>query len=86
MFRTAENLPFVIEEERIFGYIDELFVEEEFRGQGIGRALIAACEEAGRALRLKLIMIGVVAGNARARKTYEAAGFSPYTIDLRKYL
>ena len=63
-----------------------MFVEEAFRGQGIGRALITACEDAARALGLKLIMLGVLAGNARARRIYEASGYAPYALDLRKYL
>ncbi len=86
VFHTHENMPFVIPEERTYGYIAELFVEEDCRGRGIGRALMAECEAAARALGLKLVMIGVLAANSRARKTYEAAGFSPYALELRKYL
>jgi len=86
VFHTHDNMIYVVEGERHYGYIAELFVEEASRGHGIGRALIAACEEAARALKLKLIMIGVVADNSRARKTYEAAGFRNYAIELRKYL
>src|SRR5690242_1627915 len=38
------NYVYVIEEQRIFGYIAELFVNADTRGRGIGRALLAACE------------------------------------------
>lgn len=86
VFHTQDNMLFVVEEERRHGYIAELFVIEEMRSRGIGRALIAACEDAARALSLRLVMIGVLVGNTRARKAYEAAGFKPYAVELRKYL
>lgn len=86
VFHTQDNMVFVVEEERRHGYIAELFVMEEMRGRGIGRALIAACGDAARALGLKLIMIGVLAGNTRAQSVYEAAGFAPYAMELRKYM
>ena len=56
------------------------------RAAGAGRALIATCEDVARKMKLKSLMIGVLAKNARARKTYEAAGFAPYALELRKYL
>ena len=81
-----ENEIFVVPEERLIGYIAELYVIEEGRGKGIGRALIEACENWGRSRGLKAMMIGVLSGNARARRIYEASGFAPYAIELRKYL
>lgn len=86
VFHCHEAKNFVVKEERRCGYVAELFVEEAARGRGIGRALIAACEDAARARGLKRLMIGVHAANARARRSYEAAGFSPYMLELRKYL
>jgi GNAT superfamily N-acetyltransferase len=86
VFHTLENMIYVIEAERRYGYIAELYIEEPFRGRGLGRDLIAACEGAGRALGLKLMMIGALAGNTRARKAYEGAGYAPYSLELRKYL
>lgn len=40
-----ENDLFVVENLRRHGYPSELFVVESARGQGVGRALIAACED-----------------------------------------
>lgn len=82
----ANNEVFVVPEERLFGYISELFVVEAARGMGIGRALIAASEDWARARGLKVMMIATLSGNTRARRIYETAGFSPYAIQLRKYL
>jgi GNAT superfamily N-acetyltransferase len=82
----SDNDIYVVEDERRFGYISELFVVEAARGLGIGRAFIAACEDWGRACGLKLMMIGTLPGNVRARRIYEASGYRPYAIELRKYL
>lgn len=84
---VVEHHPiYVIEEQRTYGYIAELFVEEAFRGRGIGRALIGACEDEGRARGLKLMMIGVIPANRRAAETYAKAGYAPYSMELRKRL
>ncbi|HEY8696101.1 MAG TPA: GNAT family N-acetyltransferase [Rhizomicrobium sp.] len=86
VFVVERNAIYVVEDERTYGYVAELFVNEEVRGCGIGRALIAACEAEGRALGLKLMMIGVLAGNRRTASIYAQAGYSPYATELRKYL
>ena len=78
--------PFIVSEERDYAYIFELFVVEAVRGEGVGRALIAACEEWARAKSFKTIQIGVLAGNTRAAKIYREAGYSDYALELRKYL
>jgi ribosomal protein S18 acetylase RimI-like enzyme len=78
--------PFVVADERDYAYIFELFVVETTRGQGVGRALIAACEEWARTENFKTIQIGVLFGNTRAAKIYREAGYSDYALELRKYL
>ena len=86
VFVVEQNAIYVVEDERTYGYVADLFVHEEARGRGIGQALIAACEAVGRALGLKLMMIGVLAGNKRTASIYARAGYSPYATELRKYL
>jgi GNAT superfamily N-acetyltransferase len=81
-----DNQIYVVPEERRFGHIAELYVDEAARGRGIGRALIAACEDWARERGLKLVTIGALAGNARAYGLYQASGYAPYVIELRKYL
>lgn len=77
---------FVRPEERIHGYISEVFVEESARGQGVGQALIAACEAHFRARGHIVATIGLLEKNAQAARSYGRAGYQGYTRELRKYL
>ena len=81
-----DNPIFVVPEQRLHGYLSELFVVEASRGTGVGRSLIAASEAWARARGLPLLMIGVLAGNTRAHRIYQESGFAPYSIELRKLL
>jgi GNAT superfamily N-acetyltransferase len=77
---------FVVEPERRHGSIAELFVVPEARGAGHGRALIQGCEEWAKQRGHKLLTLGVLAGNRCALRSYEGAGYAPYTIIMRRYL
>jgi len=77
---------FVVEKERRYGFVAELFVEASARGQGHGRALIAACEDWSRARGMAILIIGVLTGNGKAAAVYQRDGFAPYNLFLRKYL
>jgi GNAT superfamily N-acetyltransferase len=81
-----ESEVFVRADERINGYISELYVAEDMRGKGVGRALIAACEDWARERGLKVMMIGTLTRNTRAHAIYRDAGFTDYATWLRKYL
>jgi len=76
----------VREEERPFGYVAEMFVDEAFRGRHVGRMLLKACEDHFRALGLKSVLIGALSPNTRALNAYRAAGYTDYAINLRKLL
>ena len=77
---------FITEPERRHGFLAEIFVMPDARGKGLGRALIAACEDWARGRGHQLLTIGVLANNARAIRAYEGAGYAPYTLMLRRYL
>jgi ribosomal protein S18 acetylase RimI-like enzyme len=56
------------------GYIQTICISEEYRGRGIGTALLSYCEE--RILKISPnIFICVSSFNTRARKLYESLGF-----------
>ena len=77
---------FIVEPERRHGFLAEIFVMPEARGKGLGRALIAGCEDWARERCHKLLTIGVLTRNAHAIRAYEGAGYAPYTLMLRRYL
>ncbi|HET6900032.1 MAG TPA: GNAT family N-acetyltransferase [Vicinamibacteria bacterium] len=62
------------------GHIGDIVVAPEARGQGVGRALLAAAEDWARARGYRLITLNVFLDNAGARRTYERAGYRPETI------
>lgn len=77
---------YVVAEERCYARVNELFVESESRARGVGRGLIAACEDWARRRGHKIILIGALSQNALAMAAYQRSGFASYTSDLRKYL
>jgi GNAT superfamily N-acetyltransferase len=56
-------------------WLEDLYVTEEARGKGLGRALIEAAFERARARGCKRIQLDVADDNARALDVYRAAGF-----------
>ncbi len=77
---------YVRPEERPYGYVAELFVEEAERGRHIGRSLLKCCESHFRSLGLKSVHIGALSPNIRAMNAYRAAGYTDYAVNLRKIL
>jgi len=80
------NELFVVEEERHHGFLAELYVLPDARGQGHGRALIEACAAWAKGRGHKLITVGVLAKNASAIRSYEGTWFAPYVQYMRRYL
>ncbi len=56
-------------------WLEDLFVREEARGSGLGRALIEAAFERARARGCKRIELDVSEANDAALALYEACGF-----------
>lgn len=67
-----------MEDEAVPGeyYVDSLAVLPEYRGQGIGRALLQRAVTQGRELGLK-VTLAVEYDNARAQHLYRSLGFAP---------
>ena len=87
LFLTFEmDAAYVREPLRPYAYVSELYVREEMRGQGIGRALLLEAERQARARGIGRLMIGVLAGNARAEALYRRMGFAPHAIEMAKRL
>ncbi len=56
-------------------FVDELFITEAHRGQGIGRDVLARVESEAAALGIRVLHLEVARTNTRAQKLYAAAGF-----------
>ncbi len=65
------------------GFIDELFISEEYRGQGIGEKTIQFAQSEAKKLFLKLLYLEVEEHNKKAQKLYELKGFS---FSKRKFM
>ena len=76
----------VDESEYHFALISDLGVNESHRGQGIGRALIAACEAFARRRDVRWLRIAVLGQNELARGLYERCGFTDRQVVLEKSL
>ena len=61
--------------------VHDLAVLSDRRGRGIGRRLLDAVEDKARALDCCKVTLEVQENNRRARRVYEAAGFSRATYE-----
>lgn len=62
---------------RTHGHVSILAVARDAEGQGIGRALLAAAEEWGRANGFARLTLSVFSENHRAKRVYEREGWRP---------
>ena len=67
-------------------YLEDLFVSDSVRGKGVGRALIAAVEEAGRKAGSTRLYWVTNIDNAKARKLYDQMAAYDGFIQYRKQL
>lgn len=69
-----------------YSYVDDLAVLAQCRNQGIGSALLDACEALARAAGQQWLRLSVLAGNARARAFYRRHGLDEHLVTLEKKL
>ena len=67
---------FSIEFDGYDAFIDEFYLEAEFRGQGIGRLVLAALGREAQRQGINALHLEVARDNRRARRLYEQAGFA----------
>jgi len=68
--------------EGAIGHVESLSVAAEWRGRGIGGALLDAAERSLAAAGITAIVISVIEPNERARKLYEDRGMTPFIRTL----
>jgi diamine N-acetyltransferase len=57
------------------GFLDELYVDEEYRRRGIGRRTMEFVEERARELGVKALHLEATQGNDAAKELYRRAGY-----------
>ena len=68
------------------GYILGIFLEEGFRGRGLGKTLMSAAEEWCRRRGFLSVTLNVGSGNENARMFYDHSGFMERSTVMRKDL
>jgi ribosomal protein S18 acetylase RimI-like enzyme len=76
----------VVESEREYGYISDLYVVSTMRKRGVAAALMQASERHFLNLDLKVVRVGLLCSNEPAAKFYRKAGYQPYEILYEKRL
>ncbi|AWA28893.1 N-acetyltransferase [Flavobacterium magnum] len=67
------------------GFIDELFVKDGFRSNGIGKAAVTFIKEQATKLGLRLLYLEVEQHNTKAQELYLKFGFSTHHRQLMQY-
>lgn len=67
-------------------FLFDIEVLEARRGQGLGRALLAAAEDAARQAGAVALELNVFGKNATARALYSSSGYEVVTQQMRKAL
>ena len=67
-------------------WLYEIEIDEERRGEGLGRAAMVALEERVRELGCGLIELNVFGGNAVARSLYASLGYAERAVNMAKCL
>lgn len=69
-----------------YGDILDLFVEEEFRGTGIGKELMNKMEDYFRSQKCDVVVIEVFGPNNKAHQFYEQLGYADRDYRVQKIL
>lgn len=77
---------FIVPEKARYGLISDLYVDADWRGRGIGRALIGQMEAHFRAEKLTRVAIASLANNTAALRAYERAGYTRASVELLRDL
>ncbi len=66
--------------------LHHLFVAEDARGQGVGRAMLAGAEDLARQMGCRYLIIGTAAENLAAQEFYQAQGYRPIPNPSKRFL
>lgn len=67
---------------RQFGFIHDVWVEEDYRNEGIARQLVAAAVERFREIGAAQVRCDTLWDNTAARDLFKACGFRPSVVEM----
>jgi ribosomal protein S18 acetylase RimI-like enzyme len=65
-----------------FGFIHDLWVDEQYRNEGLGRQMTMLAVEKFREMGVKQVRLETAAANDVARKLFESCGFRTATVEM----
>jgi ribosomal protein S18 acetylase RimI-like enzyme len=65
-----------------FGFIHDLWVEEDYRNEGTARQLVALALEKFRNIGVTQVRLDTAAGNEPARALFARSGFRPSVVEM----
>ncbi|MGD0465030.1 MAG: GNAT family N-acetyltransferase [Tepidisphaeraceae bacterium] len=65
-----------------FGFVHDLWVEEEYRNEGIARQMVMLAIERFKALSVSQVRLDTAAANEPARKLFASCGFRLSTMEM----
>jgi ribosomal protein S18 acetylase RimI-like enzyme len=65
-----------------YGFIHDLWVEPDYRNEGLARQLVTLATERFRAIGVKQVRLDVLVTNVPARGLFEACGFRPSVTEM----
>jgi ribosomal protein S18 acetylase RimI-like enzyme len=65
-----------------FGFIHDLWVEEDYRNEGLARQLVALTIEKFRDIGVRQVRLDTAAANEPARALFAASGFRPSVTEM----
>lgn len=76
----------IVENERRYGYISDLYVSSEIRAKGVGAALMAMAEKHFLDLELEVVRLSLLQNNEAAASFYQRVGYQLYELVYEKKL
>ncbi|MBD2169043.1 GNAT family N-acetyltransferase [Calothrix membranacea FACHB-236] len=76
----------LVEKERRYGYISDLYVLSKMRGKSVGVALIKTAEKHFLELDLEAVKVSLLHKNEAAANFYHNVGYQPYEVVYEKRL
>ena len=68
------------------GFIYDLFIEEEHRGKGLGKATMHALEKLAKERAVRVLYLHVFAHNPVAIRLYQGSGFAVKSMNMERLL